>query len=246
MATSQPPPRSTVTPSVRTDLPPELLPAIFEDLQDGALRSCALVRRQWRWPAQRRLFRQVYVDRHKHFLALTETLRASPHLRPFVKILELSINSSSASVADRADGLFPAVEELRAIGQDLVIAARLPQLRILKVMTGHFEAEEWRPRQAPSARLPIALECIHFENSSPWVLLPEWFTQWVALTDTHAAQSLKELRISSHWPVHSTPAYIQAFLSAHTHLNRLELCMQGPSIETRPGASYIMLILPGA
>jgi hypothetical protein len=133
MATSPPPPRSTVTLSVWTDLPPELLPAIFEDLQDGALRSCALVRRQWRWPAQRRLFHRVHVmiNRHEHFLALTETLRASPHLRPFVKILELSINSSSASVADRADGLFPAVEELHAIGQDLVIAAHLPQLRIL-------------------------------------------------------------------------------------------------------------------
>jgi hypothetical protein len=113
MATSPPPPRSTVTPSVWTDLPPELLPAIFEDLQDGALRSCALVRRQWRWPAQRRLFHRVHVNRHEHFLALTETLRASPHLRPFVKILELSINSSSASAADRANGLFPAVEELR-------------------------------------------------------------------------------------------------------------------------------------
>jgi hypothetical protein len=180
MATSPPPPRSTVTLSVWTDLPPELFPAIFEDLEDRTLRLCALVCRQWRWPAQRRLFRHVIVYSHKQclrhgvvyphkqFLRLTEILRASPHLCPFVKdILGLETTSPDAETVVRADGLFPAVEELRVRGQNLTITAYLPQLKILKKWE-EFDAED---PQVPSARLPIALERIKFLNRGE--LLPE-------------------------------------------------------------------------
>jgi hypothetical protein len=237
-ATSQPPPRNT--PSVWTDLPPELFPPIFEDLQDDALQSCALVRRQWRWPAQRRLFRQVYVNVPKHFLRLTETLRASPHLRSFVKVLMLSTFCAGAEITDHVDGLLPAVEELCTTGRDLAIAAHLPQLRILRVV----DTVRAKNPQAPSARLPIALECIHFSYRRG-ALLPEWFTQWVARTETHAAQSLKVLVIVGSAAV--SPAYMQAFLLAHTHLDRLELCiMDSLNHETMPGASFIMLVLPDA
>jgi hypothetical protein len=243
-----------VTPSVWTDLPPELLPAIFEDLQDGALRSCALVRRQWRWPAQRRLFRYVVVYphkqflrhdvvyAHKQFLRLTEILRASPHLCPFVKdIPGLETTSPDAETVVRADGLFPAVEELRVRGQNLAITAYLPQLRILKKWE-EFDAED---PQVPSARLPIALERIKFLNRGE--LLPEWFTLWVARTETLAAQSLKELRIHSRRPADgSTPAYMQAFLRAHAHLDLLELSIMDPTDQGRPGASFIMLVLSDA
>jgi hypothetical protein len=254
MATSPPPPPSTVTLSVWTDLPPELFPLIFEELEDKTIRSCALVRRQWRWPAQRRLFRRVVVYphkqylrdgvvyTHKQFLRLTETLCASLHLRPFVKILGLEITSPDAETIVRADGLFPAVEELRVRGQNLTITAYLPQLRILK----KWEERNAEDPQVPSARLPIALERIKFLNRGE--LLPEWFTLWVARgTETLAAQSLKELRIHSRRPADgSIPAYMQAFLRAHAHLDRLELAIMDPTDQGRPGASLIMLVLPDA
>jgi hypothetical protein len=150
----------------------------------------------------------------------------------------LSTICAGAEVADHADGLLPAVEELCTTGRDLAIAAHLPQLRILRVV----DTIAAKNPQASSARLPIALECIHFSYRRG-SLLPEWFTQWVARTETHAAQSLKELKIVGSAAV--SPAYMQAFLLAHGHLDRLELCITDfVNAEPRPGQSFIMVILP--
>ncbi|KAG5652158.1 hypothetical protein H0H81_006043 [Sphagnurus paluster] len=72
-------------------LPRELILSIFEDLKchPTALKTCALVCRDWTTPSQAHIFHTIILDIDIKCLALHNLLLSSPHIAPLIRDLSV-------------------------------------------------------------------------------------------------------------------------------------------------------------
>jgi hypothetical protein len=102
-------------PAMATSLPPEILTDIFRLVPENTtdLHSFARVFSTWCAPAQRLLFQHVVVPTSELWGRLLRRLPVSPHLREFIRTLEMRIVVSiDQSVSRMIRRLFANVEEL--------------------------------------------------------------------------------------------------------------------------------------
>jgi hypothetical protein len=204
-----------------TSLPPEILTDIFRHVPENTtdLHSFARVFSTWCAPAQRLLFQHVVVRTLELWGRLLRRLPVSPHLREFIRTLEMRIVVSiDRSVSRVIRRLFANVEELVfavEISYDLI--CHIPGVKRIRAGDPK-DVPRWHPDGSSQLECPeLSLEelAVHQPFGQKALL------DWLGSAQARTAHTL----LSATLLVYSNPPgdHLRQFLGTHRGLQKLTL-----------------------
>jgi hypothetical protein len=139
-------------PSTNLGLPLELIDRIVDELDGDSLflSACARVCVSWRYPFQRRLFHTVRLDTKTACLNLRQTLVASSHLVPLVRVLHLV--------------------ESRVLVRILVALGSVVLWNVHTLIIDTSPYHEGLLAVLPGLRKLRLISCTNYIESAPWML----------------------------------------------------------------------------
>lgn len=233
-------------------LPPELVALCISRLgrDIDTLISGALVASAWTQPCQKSLFSILTIRRRQSWHGLLVLLRTSGHLRPYISHLRfVGVQLHSTDVSDMDIGFLPAISHVSFLYTSSIsfdVLRLLPSLVSLETNSVFSTARQkfiaFNSAAASGFKsLKIRNLNIHTDDRGVRALL-----EWLQMTSTCAAQSLKYLSIScgptlGDYDEHGRSWLSQA-LALHPKLKYMELRLNDSSLNTTKGRIFISMI----